>query len=151
RAVVASHLDHVNFGFLHLWHQALADHEVVDTPADVAVSRAGDLIAPAIHIAVLRIEGAEGTDKAVAHHIAETLTLLRGEPVGLRVFFWPGEVDLLMGDIEIAAVNHRFRGLGAILPGFEALHVGEEGGIPLHVTKRNTAQVALAVWRVDGG
>ena len=45
--------------------------------------------------------------KERAEHLVERLALLDGEPGIPRVFLRPGQIDLAVGDVHVAAENHR--------------------------------------------
>ena len=87
------------------------------------------------------MEMAEGVDEAGGEDVVEAGAFFVGESGAFSVLFGPGEVDLAVGDVEIAGKDD---GLGL----FELFHVGEEGGVPLDAVGE-TAEVILRVRGVD--
>ena len=100
------------------------------------------------------MEVAEGVGEAGTEEIGEALALLIGEAGAHAVGFGAGEVDFLVGDVEIATEDDGF-----LVSGFEVGEVFAEGFVPGHAVVE-AAESVLSVGgvnsdedevRVDGG
>ena len=122
--MVAAHDVGVYFGVLNMLQQTLGGDEVVDAPAGILLAGMEAVAPPGVGDLV-GIERAEGVDESLGEELAEFLALLIGEAgiaaVGLGVL----DVNLLMGHVEVAAVDD---GLLAV----KALQVVAHGVFPCH-------------------
>ncbi len=100
----------------------LRDQEIVDPPPHVALAHAG-LRAPPGVPAAAGLELAEGVEEAGLHEGAEAGPLLGREAVVPDVGFRAGEIELRMGDVEIAADDHG-------LPAVQIPQKAEKSAIP---------------------
>src|SRR5690606_9817210 len=96
--------------------------EIVDTPADAALAGRSPEAPPGV-VAGAFFELAKRVDEARRHILVEVGALLGTEAGTADVLLGPGDVDLLVGDVEIAADHH---GLG----GFQPAQVGEKIAVP---------------------
>ena len=89
--------------------QPVGDDEVVDAPPGVVLPGVKAVGPPGVGPGHVRVEVPEGVGKAGREQGGQLLPLLVGEtgvpPVGAGVF----QVDLLMGHVQVAAVNYRLR------------------------------------------
>ena len=122
RAVVGTRGLGVNEGALQPGAEGRRRQEIVDAPADVARPRAARDAPPGV-MPRAALELAEGVEKACLDERLEAGAFLRGESVRADVLFGPREVDLLVGDVEVAAEYHR-------LALFETEQVGEKCEVP---------------------
>src|SRR5680860_542764 len=113
-----------------MWLQRLADQEIVDPPAHVPLSRLRHHVPPGVRLGCVRMQVAERVDKAVIQEILKPLALLVREAVRAMVLIWSGEVDLLVGDIEVATKDDWLRSFAAVLSRFKLLDERQEGWIP---------------------
>src|SRR5690242_3846041 len=120
--MIASHDVSVDLRRLDRLAQSLGDEEVVDSPANVARPRVGEVTPPAV-VAVTLLEEAQRIDEAGIDEVLESLPLLIGKAFLAPVGFGIGEIELRMRDVEIAAESH-----GLFL--LELLHVGEKRRVP---------------------
>ena len=109
---------------VHLLAQSVGDDKIVDAPADVLLPGVEAVAPPGVFRRVGMLE-APGIGEAGGQQLGELAPLLVGEagvaPVGLGVF----QVDLLMGHVQVPAVDH---GLDRV----ELLHVFAQGVLPAH-------------------
>ena len=87
---------------LHAAAQAFAHKKIVQTPPHIALPRAGLHIPPGIP-AGLGAEQPEGIDIAGCQKPVYPGALLGKKARHLLVLFWPGQVDFVVGCIDIAA------------------------------------------------
>ena len=90
-----------------LVHESLADHVIVDAPACIVFSSVEAVAPPGVFDLVFMKE-AECIDIAMAKKIAEPRPLFVGEAgvvaVGIRVL----DIDLFVGDVQIAGIDDGF-------------------------------------------
>src|SRR6185312_15724900 len=103
--------------------------------------RVGERAPPGV-MAIALLEQPEGVHKPRIHQVLESLALLLGKALAAAIGLRVGQIELGMGDIEIAAEDHR---LGLL----EAPAVGEKGRVPVLVPQQQTAQVILRVGGVN--
>lgn len=88
------------------------------------------------------MEGAEGVEEVVLEEVVDSLAFFGGEASVFGVLLGAGEVDGLMGDIEVTAGNDGFLGM-------EKIEVGEEEGVPDLVAEGEAFEGGFAIRGVD--
>ena len=89
-----------------------------------------------------RVEVSEDVDEAGVEDLVEAGAFFVGEAWAAAVGVWAGDIDFLVGDVEVAGEEDWF----AL---FEGLDVGEEGGVPLEAVGE-ASEFGLGVGGVDG-
>ena len=87
--------------------QTLAQHEVVETPANIGGPRVPHVAPEGVGARPRRIQGAKRVEKAVGQQVGEALPLLARESGRLAVRLRVRQVDFLVGDVQVAAPDHR--------------------------------------------
>ncbi len=141
--MVAAHDVCVNLWVAHMACDAGACQPVVNAPANVASAGVCPVRPPAVGAGRVGICSAKRIDKSRIQKCLKATPLFVGKSMLADIWFGICEVNFLMSDVEISAKQHRFRLL-------EPLHVRQERWIPPLVPQRQSAQIALGVWRVDG-
>ena len=104
--------------------EAFGGQPVVEPPSDVFFSRgSASAHGPPSVFAGAFVKMAEDIDQAGAEMLAEAGALFIAEPCVFAVGLGIGEVNFLVGAVEIAANEH-----GSLF--FELLHIGPKGLIP---------------------
>ena len=105
--MVAAHNIVVNNAVLQLIFQPLRQDKIVNPPSRVVLSRPKAIRPPAVGPGFVRIEIAEAVNKAAAQKLSHFRPLFIGKagifPVGFGIF----QINLLMGNIQIAADDDR--------------------------------------------
>ncbi len=129
--MVGAHDFGVDRRIRHASDEGWRNAEVIDPPADVALPRSAPVRPPRIGVLFVGIKVAEGVDEPAVEQLGKARALLVGEPGGPTVFPWAREVDLVVGDVEVAA---------------------EDDGLAndLLTQAQPVGQAAEAVLRVDG-
>ena len=120
--------------------QRRARHEVVNPPPDVSLARAGAVRPPAV-VTRAFLKFAEGVDEARPEKIPKAGALLVGEARAADVLLRPGQVDLLVCHVEVAAKHHG-------LPLLQLLRVGQQRPVP-GLAKIEARQLRLRVGHID--
>ena len=121
--------------------EALAGEEIVDAPANVALTGAAAVRPPRV-LLVGRMKSAPGVDETVAYVVGHSLSTLIGESGVASVGVGASEVDFFMGDVEVAAYEDGF----LLVQGFE---VGEKGFIPDELAVFEATEVIFFVGNID--
>src|SRR6266403_2949407 len=100
----------------------------------------GEMAPPRIVSVTLR-EEPEGVDETGIHQILESPAFFVRETLLAAIRLGVGQIELGMRHIEVAAENDR---LGLL----QLRAIGEEGGIPMLESQRQTAEIVLGVRRV---
>src|SRR5580765_6515132 len=100
--MVGAHYSGLNEGAPEIGDEARIDPNVVDAPADVAGTPLTPSVPVRVGIASFGMERAEGVDPALGEQPVDPGALLREEAGALRRFLRPRNVDLRMGDVEVA-------------------------------------------------
>src|SRR5581483_4758306 len=135
--MVAAHDIHVNVGGSDRTAQTSRNQDVIDAPSHIALACAREVAPPGV-MAVALPEQAEGIDEARIQKVLEAAALLLGEALAAAVGFRVRQIELGVGNIEVAAENHR---LGLLEPPA----VRQERRIPVLVTQAQAAQIILGV------
>ena len=88
------------------------------------------------------VEASEDVDEAGVEDLVEAGAFFVGEAWAAAVGVWAGDIDFLVGDIEVAGDEDGFAF-------FEGLDVSEEGGVPLEAVGE-ACEFGLGVGGVDG-
>jgi hypothetical protein len=120
--------------------EAPRDEDIVDPPPHVALAHSGIGAPPRVPPG-LRLELAERVEEARPDQAVESRPLLGREAVVADVFSGTGQVDLPMGDIEIAAHDHR-------LAAIQADEITGERPVP-SLPVRKAGELALRIGDVD--
>ena len=91
--------------------------------------------------ALPRMPVAERIHEARLHQPSEPTPFLDREPMVADVGLGIGQIDFLMGHIEVSAKNHRLAGL-------QCFQMSPKGWIPFQLPVRQPGKVALGVGRV---
>ena len=106
-------------------HQPLGDNEVVDAPSGVVLPGVEAVAPPRVGAGAVGVQGAERVHKAALQQLGHLAPFLIGEAgihsVGLGIL----QVDLLMGHVQVAAVDHR-------LFGVQRHQIGTDVVLPFH-------------------
>ena len=113
-------------GSFDMLFEALADEEIVDSPADIPIASAGFQIPPGI-LSRLVVKHPQGVDISPIDKFVYPGALFGKETGGLLILLWPGQVDRPVGGIDIAADNDIF----AFLPGLFGMV--KEGVVEVHL------------------
>lgn len=127
-------------GALEARAKAGADQKVINAPADVPCSRAGQRAPPGVMTAAL-FKFPKGVNETGFDERAEAGPFLDSETVIAHVGLGIGEIDLGMGDVEVAAKDD---GLFA----FQFFEVTEEIAVPF-LAVREALEFALGVRDVN--
>ena len=87
--------------------QAAGQHKVVEPPAHVFVASVHHVGPEGVGVALLGVELAEAVHEPGLQQLAEALALLGSETRVLLVSFGILQIDLLVGDVQVAAQHHR--------------------------------------------
>lgn len=118
------------------------DVDVIEPPAHVAAAGATAIGPPGVGSGDALVGGAEAIDESCREHGVESGPFLVAEACAVVVCLRAGEIDFLMGDIEVAAKDNRF-GL------LERFAKGEEVLVPA-LSIGEASQAILRVWGIDG-
>ena len=88
---------------LDIASQALGHDKIVYAPADIPLPCGGTVAPPRVCVGTVGVQAAEGIDKSGIQKLRELFSLLVGEPgievICRRIF----KINLLMGNIHVAA------------------------------------------------
>lgn len=98
----------MNLGCGEAVGEATADKEIVDTPPDISCAGCRTETPPAVGVAAVGIQIPEGVYESVVEQGGKTPAFLIRETGILMIGFGVGEVDFLMGAIEVAADDDGF-------------------------------------------
>lgn len=91
--MIGAHDVGMNCGILHPVGNIPADEEVVNPPADVSVTSAGQHVPPGV-LAGFLIENSEGVDESSGKESVHPSPLFREKAGDFDVLSWTSEVDL---------------------------------------------------------
>lgn len=144
--MVAAHdigVDGGGFDFIFEW---FGYQEIIDAPADIALAGVGEVAPPAV-VAIALLKHPQRVGKAAGDEAIKPAAFLFGEALFAAIGLGVGQVVLGVGDIQVAAEDHR---LGvAVFAGFELLAIRQKGRIP-GLAQRNAAEVVLGIRRING-
>lgn len=86
--------------------QTAGQHKVVEPPAHVFVTSVHHIGPEGVGVGLLRVQLTEAVHEPGFQQLAETLALFGGEACALLVAFGILQVDLLVGDVEVATQHH---------------------------------------------
>lgn len=143
RAVVGAEDVVVDGGACELWGEGFGDDPVVNAPAHVLSAGPAAIAPPGIGFGGFGVEMAEGVDETGVEEFVEACPFLRGEARAFVIGFRAGEIDFLVGDIEVTAGYDRFPF------GLERFKVLAEGHVPFHAVGE-AEEFVFGVGRVNG-
>ncbi len=121
--------------------QRCGRQEVVDAPADIPGAGIRHLRPPGVRLGPVGLERSKGIDQPSSTIGPETIAFFGREPLFADVGLRTSQVDLIVGDIQVAAKDDR-------LLLCESFHVVQKGTIP-KLTQRDAAEIVLGVWGIN--
>ena len=88
--------------------EIIGGDKIIDPPANISGTCTPAVGPPGIGTGSVGMEVAKGIEKAFGEEVGHALALLIGKAGIFAVGLGVGQVDLLMGNIEVATINHRF-------------------------------------------
>ena len=98
----------MNSGLADGGGEIIGGDKIIDPPPNIAGTGTPAVGPPGIGTGGVGMEVAKGIEKALGEEVGHTLALLIGKAGIFAVGLGVGQVDLLMGNIEVATINHRF-------------------------------------------
>ena len=138
--MVASHDLTEDKAITHTRKEAVGNDKIVDAPTDVLLSCLHHIAPPGI-FDLIRIEGTEGIGKARGEQLGKFCALLIGKSRAVVIGFGVLEVNLLVSDIQVAAIYH---GLDTVKLG----DISAQSVLPAHAVIE-PRQLTLGVGRID--
>lgn len=129
------------FSLFNVGEEADVDEEVVDAPADVACAGVGALVPEGV-VVWFGVEGSEGVGVAVADEGVDPLSFDGEEAGDFGVGAGSGEVDFLVGGVEVSADDDVAVGVAPVVDKVE------EGVVEAHLVVE-AFLVLFAVGEVD--
>ena len=105
--MVTAHYFGKNTAILYLVHDSLGYNEIVDSPPDVLFTSVIHIAPPGI-LHLFGIERAEGVAKTALEQFGKFAPFLVRKACAEMVCFRVFEVDFLVGNVKVAAVDYRF-------------------------------------------
>ena len=106
RAVVRAVNFGMNFRVNQLFSQSFGGYEIVNSPSDISLSCLHTVTPPRISVFQIRIKMTECINKSAVENCCHLFSFLGCKSGVLSVRFRVFQVNFLMGNIQIAAVNN---------------------------------------------
>lgn len=120
--------------------QTAGQHKVVEPPSHVFVTSVHHIGPEGVGVGLLGVELTEAVHETGLQQLAETLALLGSEACVLLVSFGILQIDLLVGDVQVAAQHHR-------LLDVQLTEIRSEGGVPSFAVIQ-THKASAGIWHV---
>jgi len=120
----------------------IRDNEIIDPPANVPLTGSGSIRPPGIGGGSLRVKVAEGVDESGPEKFAHSFAFLVGETRVPAIGFGIGQINFLVGHVEVAAKSNGF------LPS-ELAKIPAEIRIPGIVAVPQAGEVPLGIGNVN--